>query len=878
MKRFVLVLVCVLEASCLLSAQRLPEIAVPTNYKLSFTPDFTKDNFAGDETISINVLKPTSEIVLNAVDIDFHDVTVTAAGNTQKATVKPDKEKEMVTLAFDQAIQPGQASIHVTYTGILNNELRGFYLGKDEQGRKYAVTQFESTDARRAFPSFDEPAYKATFDITVVADKGMAAISNAKIASDKPGPGDDKHTVRFETSPKMSSYLAAIVVGHFDYVEGSADGIPIRVWSTPGKKNLSSFALDAAEHIMKYYNKYFSIKYPYGKLDLVGLPDFAAGAMENTGCITFRDVILLVDENHSSIPLRKEVADVIAHEMAHMWFGDLVTMQWWDDIWLNEGFATWMSSKPVQAWKPEWHPELDNVRDAAHSLYLDSLENTRPIHQPAETPAQILELFDGIAYGKAAAVLRMVEAYLGPEDFRAGVNAYIKQHEYANATATDFWGALAKVSKKPVDKVMPTFVEQPGAPMVSVSSKCADGKAAVTLSQQRYFFDRDRFDKGSDELWMVPVCMKQPGSNGAKGNEKCELLTKRQEQFTLSSCSSWVLANAGATGYYRSGYAPDALAAMSNVVEKDLTPAERIMLLADTWSSVRVGREPIGGYLTLGDGLQHDQNVAVMRELLGELQDISDYVVTDNDRDAFQHWVRNLLAPTAKELGWTPKPSDTPDQRTLRARVLFALGYTGRDPDTLAEARKLAEQALDNPEAVDATMMGTVFHLAAINNDSAFYDKIVEHMKAAKTPEQYYTYFGTLSDFTDPKLLQRTLDLSVTPEIRTQDKLGLIAQVMENPEGGAEAWEFSKAHWKEIEAVGGGYTSGEVVEATGNLCEASLRDDVKTFFEDHKVPSAERTLKQSMERMQYCIDLKSRQSAPLASWLQQHGGSSAAGN
>jgi aminopeptidase N/puromycin-sensitive aminopeptidase len=304
-------------------AQRQPAVARPENYKLTFTPDLDKATFAGDETISIRVLQPTSEITLNAIDIDFEDVSLTSGGATQKAKVTPDKEKEMVTLSVEKPLAGGSATIHIKYNGILNSEMRGLYLGKDDQGRKYAASQFEATDARRAYPSFDEPDYKATFDITAVALKGHVAISNSKIISDTPGPGENQHTVRFATTPKMSSYLAALVMGNFEYIEGSADGIPIRVYGTPGKKEMGKFALESAEHVLSYYDKYFGIKYPYGKLDLIGLPDFSAGAMENTGCITFREVILLIDEKQGSIELKKTIASVIAHEMAHQWFGDL---------------------------------------------------------------------------------------------------------------------------------------------------------------------------------------------------------------------------------------------------------------------------------------------------------------------------------------------------------------------------------------------------------------------------------------------------------------------------------------------------------------------------------------------------------------------------
>src|SRR5579862_1709270 len=623
MKRIFAVTTFLVLTLSLASAQRLPETARPENYKLTFTPNLDKANFEGDETLALRVLKPTSEITLNAVDIDFHDVTISSGGATQKAKVSPEKDKEMVVLGVEKPLPAGPATVHITSTGILNDEMRGLYLGKDDQGRKYAASQFEATDARRAFPSFDEPDYKATLDITAVADKGQVAISNQKIVSDTPGPGN-KHTVRFATTAKMSSYLAALVVGNFEYVEGEADGIPIRVYATPGKKEMGTFALDVATNVLKYYDHYFGIKYPYGKLDLIGLSDFSAGAMENTGCITFREVVLLIDEKNGSIRMKKEIASVIAHEMAHQWFGDLVTMKWWDDIWLNEGFATWMSSKPIEAWKPEWNFNLDDVSDAAATLNVDSLENTRPIHQAADTPAQIQELFDGIAYGKAAAVLRMLESYLGEETFRAGVNAYLRQHQYANATASDFWEAQAQTSKKPVDQIMPTWVKQAGEPIVNVKAQCSGNSTNVTLSQQRYYFDRAKFDSPSDQLWQIPLCLK-----GSDGSTKCEVLTKKEETFTLPGCSNWVLGNAGATGYYRFGYQPDAVQALSAIAETKLTPAERIVLENDIWASVRVGREPVGDYLAFAQGLQADRNRAVLQDLFSGLDYVNKHLLSD---------------------------------------------------------------------------------------------------------------------------------------------------------------------------------------------------------------------------------------------------------
>jgi len=866
MKRILAVLTFLALAISLAAAQRLPEVARPDNYKLTFTPDLDKATFEGDETITLHVLKPTSEITLNAVDIDFHEVSITNGGATQKAKVTPEKDKEMAVLSVDKPLAAGLATVHIKYSGILNSEMRGLYLGKDDQGRKYASTQFEATDARRAFPSFDEPDYKATFDITAVAPKGMVAISNQKVISDTQGPGDS-HTVKFATTAKMSSYLAALVVGNFEYVEGEADGIPIRVYATTGKKEMGKFALESAEHILSYYDKYFGIKYPYGKLDLIGIPDFSAGAMENTGCITFREVILLIDEKEGSVDLKKTIADVIAHEMAHQWFGDLVTMKWWDDVWLNEGFATWMSSKPVQAWRPEWNPALDNVSGTGGTMNVDSLANTRPIHQAAETPAQIQELFDGIAYGKAAAVLRMLESYLGEETFRAGVNAYIRQHQYANATAEDFWDAQAKTSKKPVDQIMPTWVKQAGVPIINVKAQCSGNSTTVELSQQRFYYNRTKFAEPNDQLWQVPLCMK--GSAG--GANKCELLTKREETFMLPGCSNWVLANAGATGYYRVGYQPETIRALSADAETKLTPAERIAVQTDIWASVRVGREPVGDYLAFAQGLQSDRSRAVMEDVLGRLNFIGQYVVSDSDRDSYRAWLRQYLTPAMREVGYEAKAGDTDEVRTLRSRLFGALGYDARDPEALEEARKLADKVIADPSSVDHQLAGAVFPLAALNGGADFYDKVMGALKSAKNPEEYYNYFFTLPSFGDPKLLERTLDFSISPDVRSQDALQLVTGVLANPAGEKLAWDFIKQHWADLEKAGGPFASAQVVGATSVFCDAGMRDQVTEFFNAHKVEAAERTYKQSIERINNCIDLKSQQEPQLAAWLGQHG-------
>lgn len=858
------------------SAQRLPSTVVPENYKLTFTPDLANNTFAGQEIIRARVEHSTPEILLNAVDINFEEVTVTSGRLSQKAKVSLDKETEQAKLTTERPIEAGPVTIQVKYTGILNNELRGFYIGKQDDGRKYAATQLEATDARRAFPSFDEPAFKATFDITVVADKGLNVISNTKALSDVDGPSAGKHTVHFATTPKMSCYLVAMVIGDFEFIEGSADGIPVRVYTNPGKKHLAAFALKVAEESLHYYDHYFGIKYPYGKLDMIGLSDFGPGAMENTGCITYREAYLMLDEKHAALETRKFIASVIAHEIAHQWFGDLVTMKWWDDIWLNEGFASWMSSKPLQAWKPEWHVELNDVNDAAHAMDRDSLENTHPIHQEAQTPAQILELADDITYDKTAAVLRMMESYLGEDTFRRGINSYLKQHAYGNATAADLWNALAQASGKPVDKIMASFVDQPGPPMVSATAKCEGGSERLNLSQQRYVFDRSKFEAAGSELWQIPVCMKD---QSRPGEVKCELLTGKEHSFSLPACASWIDVNAGARGFYRSGYDEKTVRALAKDAANVLTPAERIMLLNDVWASVRVDRENIGDYLLLAEGLASDPNPLVNEPIVQRLQFIGRYLVNDSDADAYRAWVHRIFEPLADKVGWQKKPGDNEEVETLRSNLLTVMGSVARDPEAEAAARTIAEQALTDSGSVAPALAAPALTIAANAGDQTFYEKVLDHLKAAKDPELKNLYERTLVSFHDPRLEERTLQYGLT-QARSQDASLFIARVIRDPETEKLAWDFVRNQWTTMEGRSGafgGSSTDAIVASTSTFCTPELRGQVEAFFSAHPVPSAARTLKQSLEEISYCIDMRGRQGSQLGAWLQEQSAGGRAG-
>ena len=846
------------------AAQQLPRTVLPESYQLMLAPNFQTNKFDGDETIRVRVAQPAASITLNSAEITFADATVAQNGSTQPARVTTDAKAETATLTLAQPLAAGPAVIHIRYTGILNNELRGFYLST-VGNRKYGVTQFEPADARRAFPSFDQPDMKATFALTAVVDEGDMAISNGKIVSDTPGPQPDKHTVKFSTTPKMSSYLLALAVGKFQCETGTADGIPIRVCGTPEQKGRSHFALQAAEYSLNYYDHYFGTKYPYGKLDILGVPDFSAGAMENTACIIGRDLFYFVDPKSSSYFLQKVVAqDGVAHEMAHQWFGDLVTMKWWDDLWLNEGFATWMSAKPISAWKPQWNLGTDDVQSSAAAMAVDSLNSTHPIHQEVQTPAQALELADVISYNKTAAVLRMVEGYVGAGPFRKGINAYLGKYAYGNATAPDFWNAIAAASKKPADKVMSSFVLQPGVPLVSVSASCSNGSTRVELSQTRYFRNRELLNAGSNELWQIPVCLK------AGNREKCELLAGKTQTIQLAGCAP-VYANAGARGYYHSGYDAATLRALAGGAEQNLSPPERVQLLDDAWAEVRVDRAKVGDFLALAEALKGDPTRAVTDEVSQLLDFIDRYLTTDADRAQYEAWVRQTFAPVGEQLGWSPQPNDSEEQRARRADLLALAGDVGRDPKLLKLSRQLTDQALRG-ETVDPTLIYPALRIAARDGDAALYDAVQKRAQSATSPEDSLRFMQALGNFRAPALVQRSLEFALSSQVRAQDAPFLIGRLMSNPDTRDQTWDFIRQHWQQVEAKLTNFSSGTVVDAAGGFCDASHKQQVQEFFAEHPIASAQRTLQQSLEFIGDCVDLKSQQEPNLASWLQQGGG------
>jgi len=846
--------VLLLLASTSAIAQRLPRTVFPVHYDLTFAPDFATETFDGRETIQVSVAQPSATVKLNAMDITFGDTFI----NDQKAVVTVDPKEEMATLTVPNAIQAGPATIRIAYRGILNKDLKGLYLG-ETGGRKYASTQFEATAARYAFPSFDEPEMKATFSVTAIVDEGDLAISNGAVIAEEPSgapAAPRKHTFHFATTPRMSSYLVALTVGPFDCLKDEAEGIPLRVCATRDKVMNTRFALEATKAILGFYNRYYGIRYPFGKLDQVAVPDFSAGAMENTGDIIYRETALLAGDN-DSVDRKKGVASTVAHEIAHQWFGDLVTMKWWNDLWLNEGFATFMSTKPLKAWKPEWNFEAAEVTDVRGTLTTDALQSTRAIRADATTSAQIENMFDAIAYGKTAWVLRMAESYIGEDAFRAGVNDYIAANAYANASGEDFTRAMDRASSKPVAEVISSFVRQPGLPLVTVKFVCENGNMLATLTQQRFFSDPRVAMKASPEQWTIPICFR----------DQCELLREKQQTIRFSGCDP-VYLNRGARGYYLTQYQPSDVLRMAS--SPSLSAVERYSLLREEWALTRAGRRDVGDYLRLADALRNDRDPRVLQQLTTAFDFIGEHLTTPQTDAKFRAWVVDYLRPVATQLGWSPKAGEDQLTTNLRTWVLTTLGATGGDRATLDKANELAKRWLGNRSAVDPSMSETVLTLAAVRGDPALYDKLLQAYTKSNDPQEQRDLRGTIAKFRDPKLAERTLEWSLTPAVRTQDAGIVMSGVLDIPSLQQQTWDYYIRNWDRMiaklpQATTGGGRGGPIA-AVATICDAALRDAVANALKEHPTAGTERRVAQALERAGQCIATRELQAPKLTSW------------
>ena len=859
-------------------AYRLPKDVLPLRYDLRLTPDLDTFTFDGQAAIDIEVSKPTSQIKINAAELSISQVEVeTADGSRIPATrIDIDEDSETALFTFGKEVGAGRATLHATFTGALNDQLRGFYRsqyeGPDGKPRFLATTQFEATDARRAFPCWDEPAVKATYQVTLVVPESLTAISNMPIESET-DVGSGKKAVRFAESPKMSTYLLAFVIGDMASVEAPGpNGTLVRVWTTRGKEEQGRFALENSVKLLEYFNEYFGTPYPLPKMDHIAIPDFAAGAMENWGAITYRETALLFDPANSAAAARQRIMEVVAHEMAHMWFGDLVTMEWWDDLWLNESFASWMGDKAVDELFPEWNMWTQFIsQDTSAGLSLDGLENSHPIEAKVKDPAEIRELFDAISYSKGGATLRMLEEFLGAEDFRKGLRAYINAHAYGNAQGKDLWQALEAASGKPVIAIMDSWIKQTGYPILTVDAHRSGDDVRLSLSQRRFLYS-NILGAGADDstLWQVPV---QVGRKGQQ--EPTSILMETQAtEITLGgggAADGWVKVNSGQTGFYRVNYSEEEWARLQRAVaERSLRATDRLGLQNDAYALMRAGFAPASVFLDLAKAYIDEDDATVWSDLSMGLKGFEALIADQPYLSQFEAFAGGLYERIVRKMGWDAKPGEGHLDSLLRGTVLSQKGGYG-DEALISEAKARFAAFLDDPGSLHPDLRGPVLSMVAQEGNRDAYETFWELERKAELHEEKMRFLGALTRFRDPALLQETLIRSLMPErVRSQDTVLIVASLAANRLGRDLAWEFLKENWAEFDRRygKGGFAITRIVAVAGAFTTQERHDDVRRFFESHPAPSAARTIKQSLERIQLNIHWLERNAKELANWFQ----------
>ena len=857
------------------TAYVLSRSVLPTHYDLRLAPDLDRYTFDGELTVSLAIAEPVSTITLHAAELDVSSAVVALPGGEQVAGVPAvDEEAESLTIAFDRELPPGEAALRLRFAGTLNDQLRGFYRSqyRDADGatRTLAATQFEATDARRAFPCWDEPAIKASFDVTLVIPDGFAAISNMPAAGET--QTDGKRVVRFQTTPRMSTYYLAFLVGDFAAVETTDDaGVLHRVFATRGKKEYGRFALEHSVRILRYMNDYFGVPYPLPKVDHVAVPDFAAGAMENWGCITYRETALLFHSANSAAQARQRILEVVAHEMAHMWFGDLVTMEWWDDLWLNESFASWLGDKTVDHLYPEWAMWTQFVSNSTNeALALDGLRNSHPIEQQVNDPAEIRELFDAISYSKGGSVLRMLEDWLGPERFRQGLRDYVSAHAYGNARGADLWQALERASGLPAIAVANSWVKQTGYPVLDAQIDRAPNATAVRLHQSRFLYDHllgaeNRGEEGEGGVWKVPVSV----ADGSGGRASL-LMEQANGAVETAPGVPWIKVNAGQTGFFRVNYDPGEWERLRRAVaNRELDPTDRLGLQNDAYALMRAGRLPATVFLPLARAYDNEPDAIVLADLASNLRGLHTLLWDDPSADAFEAFARDRFAPAAARAGWDAKEGEGHLDTLFRATALSQAGVYG-NPPVVAEAQRRFAAFADTGAPLHPDIRSVAFNLAAQEGGKLVYDTLWGAYHDADMHEERVRLLRALAQVRRPDLLSDLLDKAMDPDVvRAQDTVIVLIQASMNRRGRDMVWAFIEANWAELDRRygKGGFAIMRLVETAGRFTTSARAQEVEAFFAAHPAPSAARTLQQALERIRLNERWLARNAAPIGEWL-----------
>ena len=845
---------------------RLPSIVVPSHYRITLAPDLAEATFSGSVEIEVEVGQSTGQIQLNSADLQISSAWVLDAigARTDASGIEHDVDMERVTLGFSSELSPGPYTIGADFTGILNDQLHGFYRSTftDDDGIEHtiATTQFESTHARRAFPCFDEPAFKASFGVTLDVPEGEFVVSNGPIVSET-GLGNDLKRVLFEDTMVMSTYLVAFIVGPFEATDPvDVDGVPLRIIHPVGKGHLTDYSLEAGAFALGFFAKYYGIPYPGQKLDMVAVPDFAFGAMENLGCITYREVLLLVDKSRSTEPELLRVADVIAHEIAHMWFGDLVTMEWWNGIWLNEAFATFMATMSSDNFNREWSRWNQFSLERSMAFDVDSLANTRPIEIEVNSPVDAEGMFDLLTYEKGGSVLRMLQQFLGEDEFRDGISYYLNKHKYKNTETNDLWDAIEHMTQQPARRIMDSWIFQRGYPLVSAS--ISEDGSTITLEQDRFLYTES--EMADTTIWSVPVVLKV--GSGAGVSEIRYLLEEKSAEVKLDSPADWAALNAGGSGFFRSRYSSEMLTALSGSMFENLTPIERYGLVDDTWSSVMAGRTSASDFLAFARSFQEETDLDVWTVLSGCLAGL-EKLVEGEAKEQYRAAVRDLAQPALDRLGWEPGDGDSSRDLELRALFIRLLANVGDDGLAQKNAGDLHDSYLRDAGSVEPNIAAAATGVVASKGGAAEYEVFLAKHRDPATPQEERRYQSALSAFPGEAEMKRTLDMSLSGEVRTQDAPYLLAVCMRNREQGYLAWQFVKDNWDKINEVFPSNSIVRMLSGITSLSKGDQADDVIAFFEDHEVPQGQLTLQQTLEKLRVNVALRERESERFAESL-----------